>query len=273
MDIYPGKEDTLLHQTRSALQEIKVFDKQNGLRYLILNGVQHGGHLPGQPAKLVLPYFRLAFAAMAFLEAPKRYLFIGLGMGAMPTFLHAVQPDAEIDVVEIDPGVVDVAREWFGFVEDGRLRVTVGDGREYVKNTSVKYDAVFLDAYADLGVPSHLTTLEFMQEVRAVIAPGGVAVSNLWGSVVNPQFSACVRTLQDAFTHLYQFRSYTYNFIFIADTKEKRIEPGELLTRAKKAGAGMELGFDLVGMVRRQYQINMDKEYTVAPLRDPVQRR
>jgi len=270
MDIYPGKEDQLLHQTRSAFQEIKVFEKLNGLRYLILNGVQHGGHLPGEPARLVLPYFKLAFVSLAFIDAPKHFLFIGLGMGAMPTFLRAVHPDAEIDVVEIDPGVVEVAKGWFGFTEDERLKLTVGDGREFVRDAAVKYDAVFLDAYADLGVPSHLTTLEFMQEVRGIIAPGGVAVSNLWGSVVNPQFSACVSTLQEAFTHLYQFRSYTYNFIFVADTKEERIEPGELLVRAKKVTTGRDSGLDLVGMVRRQYQINLDKEYTVAPLRDPV---
>ena len=254
MDIYPGKEDKLLFEGKSCLNEIKVFDKQNGFRYLILNGVQHGGHIPGQPERLILPYFRSATAALAFLDGPKDYLFIGLGMGAMPSFLRTVQHDASIDVVEIDPDVTQAARDWFGLREDALLRVSHGDGREFVRGTRNRYDAVFLDAYQDVSVPKHLTTLEFMREVRGILKPGGVAVSNLWGSVVNPLFDSCVKTLQEAFNELYQFKSYTYNYIYIADTKDDEIPAHELLRRAKKVSEKIDLGFSLVEMVRRNYK-------------------
>ena len=269
MDIYPGKDDRLVYEAVSAMQHIKVFDKLNGLRYLLLNGVQHGGHLPGMPKRLVMPYFRLGFVSLAFLEHPKDFLFVGLGMGGMPAFLRVVKPDARIDVVEIDPAVIETAKVWFGFTEDERLKVSAGDGREYIKNASRKYDVVFLDAYRDLSVPGHLTTLEFMREVRAVLNPGGVVVSNLWGSVVNPLFGACVKTLQEAFPELYQFRSYTYNYIFVADTKEGQSGPGELLTRARKVTASTDLGFDLVDMVRRNFSRVTDDYFHGEPIRDP----
>lgn len=265
MDIYPGKEDRLVYEAESALQLIKVFDKLNGFRYLTLNGVQHGGNLPGRPERLVLPYFRSAMAALAFLDRPRDYLFIGLGMGAMPAFLGLVQPDADIDVVEIDPAVVGVAEVWFGLTQREGLKVTVGDGRKYVVETGKRYDAVFLDAYQDLGVPTHLTTVEFMREVRGILKPGGVAVSNLWGSVVNPLFENCVSTLAEVFPQLYQFKTYTYNYIFVADTKEEAIMPGELLTRAKKATAKLELGFDLVDLIRR-HCTRLDKDSAAAML-------
>jgi len=269
MDIYPGKEDALVYESASAIQHIKVFDKLNGLRYLILNGVQHGGHIPGMPMRLVMPYFRLGFVSLAFLDNPKDFLFIGLGMGGMPAFLRMVKPGASIDVVEIDPAVVDTAKVWFGFNEDDKLKVHVADGREYVRGAARRYDAVFLDAYQDLSVPGHLTTLEFMGELKAILKPGGVVVSNLWGSVVNPLFGSCVTTLQKAFPELYQFRSYTYNYIYVADTKEEQIGPGEILTRAKKVTSGLDLGFDLVDMVRKNYSRVTEDEFHGEPIRDP----
>jgi spermidine synthase len=260
MDIYPSKTDVLVFETRSLMQEIRVFDKRNGLRYLTLNGVQHGGHLPNQPGRLILPYFKSSVAALAFLDRPKKYLFVGLGMGAVPSYLWTVQPDAE---------VIRTAVGWFGLKTTDNLRVACGDGREFVKTTGKKYDAVFLDAYKDLGVPSHLTTVEFMREVRDVLRPGGVAVSNLWGPAVNPLFDAQVRTLQEAFTELYQFKSYTYNYIFVCDTKDEEIPAHELLARAKKAqlGAGSDSG--LVELIRRQYRrVEKDDYLRAEPIRD-----
>jgi len=269
MDIYPGKEDKLIYEKTSALQEIRIFDKRNGFRYMTLNGVQHGGHLPGRPERLVLPYFRSALAALIFLDQPRDYLFIGLGMGALPAFMRVVQPGARVDVVEIDPAVLETAEVWFGLNQDEKLHVTVGDGREFIQHTERRYDAVFLDAYRDLGVPSHLTTLEFMQEVKAVLKPGGVVVSNLWGSVVNLLFGACARTLQEAFPRLHQFRSYTYNYIFVAETNEAEMTPGEILSRAKKVTSSMDLGFDLVELVRKNYTPATEMEFHAEGLRDP----
>lgn len=271
MDIYPGKSDKLVFECRSKMQDIKVFDKQNGLRYLTLNGVQHGGHIPGQPGRLVLPYFKSSMAALALLDRPRNYLFVGLGMGAVPSYFSTVQPDAKIDVIEIDPEVARTAADWFGFKTTGDMRVVEGDGREFIKSTGRKYDAVFLDAYKDLSVPGHLTTVEFMLEVRSVLGPSGVVVSNLWGSVVNPLFAAQVRTLQAAFNNLYQFKSYTYNYIFVADTKDREMQPHELLAGAKRAMSRTPLGFDLVELIRRNYRRVEEGEYSGAEvLKDKI---
>lgn len=253
MDIFPAKQDKLIYVTNSPYQKIKVFDKMNGLRYMTLNTVQQGGHLPGRPERLLMPYFKLGFTSLLFVEEPTDFLFVGLGMGGMPAYLRTIRPEAEIDVVEIDPGVVETAHGWFGFREDERLRATVGDGRKFIRETKKKYDVVFLDAYRDISVPSHLTTVEFMLEVRSILKPGGVAVSNLWGSVVNQLYDSCVKTITEAFPRVYKFRSYTYNYIFIATTEEEEVMPGEILGRAKALMKHTHMGFDMIELVRRQY--------------------
>jgi spermidine synthase len=268
MDIFPAKEDVLVYEADSPFQKIKVYDKRNGLRYMTLNGVQQGGRLPGRPERLVMPYFKLAFASLLFIEDPVDFLFVGLGMGGMPMYLREIRPGADIDIVEIDPGVLAAAREQFAFREDGRMHVTVGDGREFIKGSQKLYDVVLLDAYRDLSVPSHLTTLEFMKEVRAVLKPGGVVVSNLWGSVVNTLFDSCVKTIKEAFPNVYMFKSFTYNFVLIADTGETALSSPELLFKAKALMKHTHFGFDMIELVRRQFGKRLGDDLPGDVLRD-----
>ena len=90
---------------------------------------------------------------------------IGLGGGVLPRFLNEVYPDIEIDVVEVDPRVTELARRYFGFKESPRLRVFEDDGRAFVKQRGHKYDMVFLDAFKGGSVPYHFKTVEFYREI------------------------------------------------------------------------------------------------------------
>ncbi len=253
MDYQPDKTDKLLRQERSPIQELKVMEKLSGYRYLLLNGVQHGGNIPGQPHRLVLPYFKLATASLAFTERKSDFLMVGLGIGALPTFFRSILPDARIDVAEYDPYVTKAAQEFFGFLRDENLRVFFGDGREFIASTARKYDVIFLDAYRDVSVPSHMTSLEFLLKTKDKLNPGGVAVWNLWGSAVNPLFERCVRTFLEAFPHVYQFKSYTYNYIFIGHNQDEGLLPHDVLSRAKAVDRKFSLGFSLTDILRRGF--------------------
>ena len=70
---------------------------------------------PGEPGRLEMPYQRVALAGLALCPEPRRILVVGLGGGALPSFLRVHYPDAAIDAVEIDPQVVEVAKDFFGF--------------------------------------------------------------------------------------------------------------------------------------------------------------
>jgi SAM-dependent methyltransferase len=83
-------------------------------------------------------------------------------------------------VLELDPAVVDLARDELG-LETGRdLRVQIGDGRIGIRDQpSATFDLVVGDAFGSLSVPWHLTTREFVAEVRRVLRPGGVYAMNV----------------------------------------------------------------------------------------------
>lgn len=61
-------------------------------------------------------------------------LLVGLGGGGLPQFLRDYVHGVKIEVVELDPSVLQVAKEWFGFRPDERLIVTIGDGLECIAN-------------------------------------------------------------------------------------------------------------------------------------------
>lgn len=90
----------------------------------------------GDPRHLELPYARVLPACLVFTPLPIRVLIVGLGGGTLPRFLHCHFPAMMIDVVELDPDVVALAREYCGFEEDARMRAYVDDGRDFIEASS-----------------------------------------------------------------------------------------------------------------------------------------
>ncbi|CAI8618587.1 unnamed protein product [Vicia faba] len=63
-------------------------------------------------------------------------VIIGLGAGLLPMFLHSCIPVLEIEAVELDPVVAHIAREYFSFVEDKRLKVHIADGIQFIREST-----------------------------------------------------------------------------------------------------------------------------------------
>lgn len=64
---------------------------------------------------------------------------IGLGAGLLPMFLHECMPFLEIQAVELDPTMLNLAEDYFAFSQDKSLKVHIGDGIKFVgemKNSS-----------------------------------------------------------------------------------------------------------------------------------------
>ncbi|HYH09578.1 MAG TPA: fused MFS/spermidine synthase [Thermoanaerobaculia bacterium] len=132
----------------------------------------HDPHGPG------LAYTDAFHIAPLMRPSIRRILFIGLGGGTAAKQFLRHYPQATIDVVEIDPLVVQVARKWFAVPVDPRLRIHVADGRTFLKRSSEKWDLVVIDAYTTNRygdtIPAHLTTREFFAEVDAHLSERGI---------------------------------------------------------------------------------------------------
>jgi spermidine synthase len=210
----------------------------------------------GAPLDLRLPYARSAMVSLGVVPAPKRTLIIGVGGGTMPMFLRTLYPDMEIDGVDIDPQVVDVARQHLGLKTDPRLHAIVADGRKYTETAAGQYDLIFLDAYNDEEPPRHLTTVNYLRTVRAKLSPGGLAVGNVWEASINPKYADMLRTWQEAFGSVCVLDvPEAQNEIFLAGPDGKAPSSDALLDGAKKYAAERALPFDLVEHARSGCQV------------------
>ncbi|WP_051387027.1 fused MFS/spermidine synthase [Bradyrhizobium sp. ARR65] len=131
------------------------------------------------PDNMPVPYNRIMPVALAYPRDTKRILMIGLGAGSISTYLGRAMPEAQIDVVELDPGVIAAGKKYFGLRETDKVRFIESDGRVYLNRHKDAYDLILLDAFRELGVPFHMLTREFYTLVKEHLAPGGVVASNV----------------------------------------------------------------------------------------------
>ncbi|XP_066548047.1 eEF1A lysine and N-terminal methyltransferase [Amia ocellicauda] len=122
-------------------------------------------------------------------DAPVSVLLVGLGGGGLPQFVRDWVPGARVEVVELDPVVLDVARDWFGLEPDERLSVMLGDGLEHINKLYSQgghsYDVIMFDVDSkdpSLGMscpPPAFVETPFLERVRDLLTPRGVFMLNL----------------------------------------------------------------------------------------------
>ncbi|MGI8984367.1 MAG: fused MFS/spermidine synthase [Acidimicrobiales bacterium] len=173
-----------------------------GGRLLVLDTVRHSYVDLDDPTHLEFAYARVFADVIATLAppGPLRALHVGGGGFTLPRYLRVVRPGSTGTVLEIDPGLVRLSRDRLGLETGPDLDVFVGDARVLLGSVAGgperpfergagperpfergagPYDLVLGDAFGGLAVPWHLTTREFLAEVRSRLAPGGVYLMNL----------------------------------------------------------------------------------------------
>ncbi len=248
--------EKMLFEKNSLYQYIQVIeDTAKKERYVRNHKREYtqGGIYVDAPDKLLFEFTQLIFVSLAFLDRePKDVLFVGLGAGAMPKYFAARYRDAAIDVAEIDPDMVTVAQKFFYFKENEKMKVHVEDGRLFVKRAKKKYDWIILDAYQNDYIPFHLTTLEFLNEVKSRLKDDGVVVANITSPYRNKFFDSMVMTYLKAFPHLVLFKGKkSANFIFVATSGSEAKAKDSVEARARKIQAARKFDIDLTDFASR----------------------
>lgn len=155
-------------------------------RYLRFdNSLQSAMYLRA-PYRTRYRYTDLFHLGVAYEPDARNVLFVGLGAGSAQKRLWRDFPQLQVEAVELDPVVVDVAYRYFGLPRDPRLRVQVGDGRRFLARDERRWDVIVIDAFFADAIPAHLVTQEFLDLVRSRLAPGGVVVTNVIGAISGP---------------------------------------------------------------------------------------
>jgi len=211
---------------------VLVLDRKNEstsrtIRYLKTDGIiQSSMYLDSD--ELVAKNYKFFVLSEYFSPHAKKALMIGGGGFSYPKEFLQKYPKAEMDVVEIDPQIVDIARKYFRLPTNPRLNIIIEDGRTYLDRTNEKYDVIFLNAFQTLSPPFQLTTIEAMQSAYNALLPNGVAIVHIVSALEGKKgsfFHAQYSTLKAIFSDVYPFpvSSTTYTkdpqSIFLIATK------------------------------------------------------
>lgn len=204
---YYGEPVRVLYRVDSLYHHIRVTEGE-GARYLRFDKSWQSGMSLADPFSSVFAYTDYFHLGFALRPQVQDVLVVGLGGGLIPKQIWRDHPNVRVDVVEIDPEVVAVARRFFGLPEDPRLQVYVQDGRRFLAETGRRYDLIILDAYYADAIPFHLTTREFLELVHSRLKDGGLVAANVIGALGGPRsalFASFYYTLAQVFPERYVF--------------------------------------------------------------------
>jgi len=154
-----------------------------------------------RPWSLELAYTREMMAGLLLRSGkpwPRHALLIGLGAGSLAKFIYRNLPDCRITVVEINPQVEFVARQYFKLPDDPRrLDVVIGCGADYMLNGVRQFDYILADGFDPEARAGALDTLPFYQACRSRLSERGLFCANLLGR--NKGFQASIDRIRAAF--------------------------------------------------------------------------
>ena len=186
-----------MHSLYGALKVVDYRYGETAFREMIIDGLVQGAMDESNGLSVYEYAYLMQYLPMSIHRNGKRCLIIGLGAGIVPRWYES--QGIITDVVDIDPAVVDAAREHFGFKPNGEI--FIADARRFVTTTSRSYDYVILDVFTGDTTPSHLLSQEALRAISNRLSKGGVVAFNIIGRLTPPSLmmSSIVRTMRTVF--------------------------------------------------------------------------
>lgn len=145
------------------------------------SGFQSGVFLDGSH-ELVFGYTQRMAGLVAKAPHKDRILILGGGAFTLPDYLARAHPNIQIDVVEIDPKLVEVSQQHFFYSSPSNVHVIAQDARAYVAQSDTTYDLILVDTYSDINLPFAVTTEEYTSHLKDRLTPRGSVLVNALGA-------------------------------------------------------------------------------------------
>ena len=238
----------ILYSQEGILGQIKVIDKPmmnspvNG-RILSINGVTQTIIYNTHDAYNTWRYPHLINYFSLFKNDQSKALLLGLGGGSIARELKSRITD--LDVVEIDPRIIDLAQEYF-YLDPTGINLIHDDARSYIRSSKKKYDLVVYDVLTGEIQPNYVFTKEALGELTKVLNPGAVVIIN---------FQGIVKGGDKAFGSLYKtFASSGFKVNYFADHVKTADDVIFVLSKA-------ELNFKDIDLKKLNKCCVMNKEF------------
>ena len=202
---YSDSKHTVFEKN-SQYYNIRVNDVwMNGVpyRWLLLDGSSQAARFLDN-ADPALPYTDLSMRIIRSLKpSPQSVLALGGGGYTVPELVKRDSPNSNVTVVEIDPAVTKVAKEFF--LSDRSIPITTlnEDARVFLNRNQKQFDLVYSDVYsAGFSVPPALSSREAFQLMQRAMKPDGILVLNILSAregASAPVYQSLYKTISSVF--------------------------------------------------------------------------
>ncbi len=133
----------------------------------------------------------LVHPALLCHPSPGKVLIVGGGDGgALREVLR--HPIKQVTLVEIDPEVIEVAKEWLpsvhqGAFSDQRVRVEIAPGERFLPEHRKEFDVILVDSTDPIGPGAALFEESFFQACKEALRPGGVLALQAGSPFFHPE--------------------------------------------------------------------------------------
>ena len=233
-----GLATSIVCDTTSAYHHIRVVDDK-GFRVLSFDGSLETRMSLIDPAQGHFEYTEYFHMPWLWNNHLTNALMIGLGGASTQRAYQRYCPDVVVETAEIDPVVLQIARQYFLYKDSLTNSVTVSDGRVFLRRSTKKYDAILMDAYVKSRygslIPHHLATKEFFKLADEHLSENGVLAYNVIGTLQGWRadvMGAVYRTMKTVFPQVYLFPATdSYNVVLVGTKSKDKITP---VTAAQK---------------------------------------
>lgn len=150
---------------------------------LLIAGVAQSYVDIGDPRRLRYPYVRRVAAVIDTMARPGasiRVLHLGGGGLTLARYVAVTRPGSRQRVVERDGELDALVRRVLPLPAGADVSTVAGDARTIVSSMAdALFDLVITDAYEGAQMPAELASVEFVREVRRILAPSGTCAVNV----------------------------------------------------------------------------------------------
>jgi len=257
--------DTLLHREQTDHQDLIIFENRLFGRVLALDGViqttegdEYVYHeMLAHPAILARKLARRLSTGAGGSDSLHVLIIGGGDGGCLREVLR--HPDVRATMVEIDPGVVDLSKQYLpnhsaGAFDDPRTNLVIADGAKFVVETGDRFDVVIIDSTDPIGPGAVLFSEEFYTGCKRCLKDGGVLITQngvpaLQGEEVTSSYAAFRKLFADPAFFVAPVPTYNGGFMafgwatddtalrqWSAASIQQQIEAIDLKTRYFNAG-------------------------------------
>ncbi len=204
------------------LKVIKVSHKNTGkfLRYkLFQDGISQNE--TNEAGKSLSPYTYILTQLTNYAPQADSALILGFGAGIVP---HKLQEKGiQVTVVDINPDTLKVAKKYFNYKQK-MTKLFFEDARTFTRRCSSKYDIIIIDLFQGDGMPEHITTKEFYENIKKCMSENSILISNNFIHKKNKTARmSLLATVKSAFNKIYFFQNleaYSFNAYIVAAKKD-----------------------------------------------------